>query len=73
MIGSYEAYSGIEITKMLNQLVQYMTKGQNSNSEVKEKIETKFLKADTAKTGYLVLSKVYQIFTKDLKLQKMSI
>lgn len=59
MIGSYQAYSGIEITKMLNQLVQYMTKGQNSNSEVKDRIETKFLKADTAKTGSLALSKVY--------------
>ncbi len=56
---------------MLNQLVQYVTKGQNSNFEVKERIEKKLLKADTAKTGTLPLSKVYQIFTKDLKLPKM--
>jgi hypothetical protein len=72
MIGSYEAYSGIEITKMLNQLVLYLTKGQSNTYEVKEKIETKFLKADSAKTGILPLSKVYQIFVKDLKLPKLS-
>jgi hypothetical protein len=47
-------------------------KGQNSNFEVKERIEKKLLKADTAKTGTIPLSKVYQIFTKDLKLPKMS-
>ncbi len=58
---------------MLNQLVQYLTKGQNSNSEVKERIEKKFLKADAGKIGNLTLSKVYQIFTKDLKLPKMSV
>jgi hypothetical protein len=50
-----------------------VTKGQNSNDEVKERIEMKFLKADTTKTGTLPLSKVYQIFAKELKLPKMTI
>lgn len=55
MIGTYEAYSGIEITKKLNQLVEYLSKG----SEDKERIGKMFMKADTTKSGTLPLSKVY--------------
>ncbi len=56
----------------MNQLVEYVAQGHGSNEEAKEKILKKFEKADyPAKSGRLPLTKVYQIFVKELKLPKM--